>query len=85
MNRAEREAVARRIMEQSPPVVPPGLYADVLRRGGRMLRRRTAARRLMWLVLCAAAVAFTVWALTVRPWVEPPSETTPPLTGWEGW
>nr|WP_202437903.1 hypothetical protein [Streptomyces sp. SID5910] len=72
-------------MQQSPPPVPPELYADVLRRGSRMLRRRTAARRLMWLVLCAAAVAFTVWALTVRPWVEPPSETTPPVTGWEGW
>ncbi|MEU9588819.1 hypothetical protein ACGF7W_19090 [Streptomyces sp. NPDC048219] len=85
MNRLEREATARRIMEQSPPRVPPELYADVLRRGSRMLRRRTAARRLMWLVLCAAAVAFTVWALTVRPWVEPPSGTTPPVTGWEGW
>ncbi|MEJ1198009.1 MULTISPECIES: hypothetical protein [unclassified Streptomyces] len=85
MNRPQREAAARRIMEQSPPRVPPELYADAVRRGGRMLRRRTAARRLMWLVLCAAAVAFTVWALTVQPWVEPPSETTPPVTGWEGW
>lgn len=47
-----------------------------------MLRRRTAARRMMWLVLAAAAVAFTVWALTARPWVEPPSQTTPPVTGW---
>ncbi|MFE0949231.1 hypothetical protein [Streptomyces mutabilis] len=85
MNRLQREAAARRIMEQSPALVPPELYADVLRRGGRMLRRRTAVRRLMWVLLGAAAVAFTVWALTVQPWVEPPSETTPPVTGWEGW
>nr|WP_203613535.1 hypothetical protein [Streptomyces rochei] len=72
-------------MEQSPPRVPPELYADAVRRGGRVLRRRTAVRRLLWVVLAAVVVAFTVWALTVRPWVEPPSETTPPVTGWEGW
>jgi hypothetical protein len=47
-----------------------------------MLRRRKAAVRLMWLLLFAATVAFVVWALLARPWVEPPSETTPPLTGW---
>ncbi|WP_217246926.1 hypothetical protein [Streptomyces sp. AC602_WCS936] len=85
MNRLQREAAARRIMEQSTSRVPPDLYADAVRRGSRMLRRRTAVRRVMWLLLCAAAVAFTVWALTVQPWVEPPSETTPPVTGWEGW
>ncbi|MGW8061775.1 hypothetical protein ACVV2G_05670 [Streptomyces ziwulingensis] len=85
MNRSGREAAARRIMEQSPPRVPPELYADAVRRGGRLLRRRAAARRLLWLVLCAAAVAFTVWALTVQPWAAPPSRTTPPVTGREGW
>jgi hypothetical protein len=47
-----------------------------------MLRRRRTARRLMWLLLWAGVVAFTVWALMAQPWVEPPSETTPPLTGW---
>lgn len=47
-----------------------------------MLRRRVAARRLMWLLLCAAALAFTVWAVTARPWARPPSETTPPLPDW---
>jgi hypothetical protein len=47
-----------------------------------MLRRRTAARRVMWFLLFAASVAFVVWAVLARPWVEPPSETTPPLTGW---
>lgn len=82
MNRPEREAAVRRIMERTPPQVPPELYADVVRRGGRMLRRRRIARRLMWLLLCAAVVAFALWALTARPWVEPPSETTPPVTGW---
>ncbi|MFL4906672.1 hypothetical protein ACJ6WF_26650 [Streptomyces sp. MMS24-I2-30] len=82
MNRPEREAAARRIMERVPPPVPPDLYPEVVRRGSRELRRRTAARRLLWLVLCAAAVAFAVWAVTARPWVEPPSRTTPPLTGW---
>ncbi|MGI5457399.1 hypothetical protein ACQEWB_30395 [Streptomyces sp. CA-249302] len=82
MNRPEREASARRIMESVPPPVPPELYAEVMRRGARMLKRRMIARRLMWLLLCAAAVAFVVWALMARPWVEPPSQTTPPYTGW---
>ncbi|WP_073946193.1 hypothetical protein [Streptomyces kebangsaanensis] len=82
MNRTEREAAVRRLLEQRPPQVPVELYDDVVRRGERVLRRRTAARRVMWLVLFAAAVAFTVWALTVRPWVEPPSQTTPPVSGW---
>ncbi|MFJ3233505.1 hypothetical protein [Streptomyces sp. NPDC086787] len=82
MNRAEREAAVRRILEQVPPAVPPDLYPEAVRRGGRILRHRTTARRLMWLLLCAAAVAFTVWAATAHPWVEPPSQTTPPLTHW---
>ncbi|MFI1162467.1 hypothetical protein ACH4UM_02390 [Streptomyces sp. NPDC020801] len=82
MNRTGREAAVRRILEQRPPQVPAELYAEVVRRGGRMLRRRTAARRALWLLLFAAAVAFTVWALTVQPWVQPPSQTTPPVTGW---
>ncbi|MGW3665579.1 hypothetical protein [Streptomyces sp. NPDC005141] len=82
MNLPEREAAVRRMLEQTPPPVPHDLYGEAVRRGGRMLRRRTAARRLLWLLLCTAAVAFVVWATMARPWVEPPSETTPPLTGW---
>lgn len=70
------------MLEQSPPPVPPWLHAEAVRRGARLLRRRTLARRAMWLLLLAGSVAFVVWALTARPWVEPPSETTPPLTGW---
>ncbi|WP_420878350.1 hypothetical protein [Streptomyces sporangiiformans] len=77
-----REDAVRRMLEGAPPSVPPDLHADVVRRGRRMLRRRKAARRLLWLLLLAAAVAFVVWASMARPWVEPPSETTPPLTGW---
>jgi hypothetical protein len=82
VNLPERESAVRRMLERTPPQVPADLYADVVRRGGRMLRRRTAARRLMWLLLFAATVAFIVWATMARPWVEPPSDTTPPLTGW---
>ncbi|MFF4251412.1 hypothetical protein ACFY1L_09410 [Streptomyces sp. NPDC001663] len=82
MNRLEREAAARQIMERVPPPVPPELYAEVMRRGARMLRRRVLARRLLLLLMCAAAVAFLVWAMMARPWVEPPSQTTPPYTGW---
>ena len=82
MNRAQREAAVRQILEQVPVPVPPGLHAEAVRRGSRLLRRRLLAHRLLWLLLCAAAVAFTVWALRAQPWVEPPSQTTPPLTGW---
>ncbi len=82
MSRISREASVRRMLEQPPPAVPPDLHAEAVRRGTRILRRRTLARRAMWLLLLAMTVAFVVWAVTARPWVEPPSETTPPLTGW---
>ncbi|MFF0159020.1 hypothetical protein ACFYRY_15990 [Streptomyces sp. NPDC005263] len=82
MNQRGRESAVRQMLEAPTAQVSPELYADVLRRGGRMLRRRRAIRRLLWLLLLAGTVAFVVWALTVQPWVEPPSETTPPLTGW---
>ncbi|MGW5369624.1 hypothetical protein ACWER6_13870 [Streptomyces sp. NPDC004009] len=82
MNRAQREAAVRRILEQVPVPVPPDLHAEAVRRGSRLLRRRLLAHRLLWLLLCAAVVAFTVWAVRTQPWVEPPSRTTPPLTGW---
>ncbi|MBN0045357.1 hypothetical protein JS756_14805 [Streptomyces actuosus] len=82
MNRTEREAAVRRIMERVPPVPPPDLYPAAVRRGTRMLRRRVVARRLLWVALAVAAVALTVWAVAVQPWVAPPSETTPSLTDW---
>jgi hypothetical protein len=82
VNVSEREATVRRMLERTPPPVPPDLYGDVVRRGSRMLRRRTVALRVLWLALLAAALAFTVWASVARPWVEPPSTTTPPISDW---
>lgn len=82
MSLRERETAVRRILERGPAKVPPDLCAAAMRRGGRMLRRRTVARRLLWLALTGAVVAFFVWALTTQPWVEPPSTTTPPVVDW---
>lgn len=82
MNRSQREAAARRIMEQAPAPVPPDLCGEAVRRGERLLRHRQLVRRVLWLLACAAAVAFSVWAARVHPWTEPPSQTTPPITGW---
>lgn len=75
-----KEAQVRQIMEQTVPRVPPQVYGEAVRRGARMLHRRTAARRLLWLLLLAAAMAFIVCVLTVQPWADPPSDTTPPWT-----
>ncbi|QQC91073.1 hypothetical protein [Streptomyces alfalfae] len=77
-----REVAVRRLLEGAPPSVPPELCEEALRRGGRRLRRRRAVRGLLWLALFAAVVAFSVWASVAQPWVEPPAETTPPLTRW---
>ncbi|MCS0602443.1 hypothetical protein NX794_14655 [Streptomyces sp. LP11] len=82
MNRAEREGAVRRLMERVSPPVPLDVYPEAVRRGERLLRRRRLARRVLWLLACAAVVAFTVWAARTHPWVEPPSQTTPPLDGW---
>lgn len=83
MNRfARKEAAVRELLDGPLPAVPPELYAQSLRLGQRMLRRRRVVRRVLWALLCAAAVAFTVWALLARPWDQPPSTTTPPVTGW---
>ncbi|MFJ8820340.1 hypothetical protein ACIREE_01000 [Streptomyces sp. NPDC102467] len=84
MSRQEREeATVRAVLDAAPPpTVPAELCGEAMRRGGRALRRRRIARRLAWFVLCTAVVAFAVWATMARPWVEPPSKTTPPLTGW---
>lgn len=84
MSQYERKEVAvRRLLEGgAPPSVPPELYEEAVRRGGRRLRRHRAVRGLLWLALFAAVVAFAVWASVAQPWVEPPAETTPPLTRW---
>ncbi|RVU19628.1 hypothetical protein EOT10_29585 [Streptomyces antnestii] len=78
--RMEREV--RAILDGAQGAVPPEIHPEAVRRGGRMLRRRRVLRRLTWLALCLALTAFFVWVLLARPWVEPPSKTTPPLTGW---
>lgn len=78
-----KENAVRDLLDHgTPPSVPAELYEEAVRRGGRMLRRRRALRRLLWLLLLVVAVAFVVWASVEQPWVEPPSETTPPLTRW---
>jgi hypothetical protein len=82
VNVTEREATVRRMLERTPCPVPPDLYADVVRRGSRMLRRRVLAHRVLWLTLLAAALAFVIWASVARPWAEPPSTTTPPISDW---
>ncbi|MER5947220.1 hypothetical protein ABT127_14235 [Streptomyces sp. NPDC001904] len=78
-----RSASVRAVLDSAPPpVVPAELCAEAVRRGARGLRRRRTVRRLLWCVLTVVAVVFLVWATMTRPWVEPPSQTTPPLTGW---
>ncbi|MGQ5224370.1 hypothetical protein [Streptomyces sp. yara] len=82
MNRSDREERVRRLMAAGPPVLPPDLAAEAVRRGARLALATRGAEGAIAHELCAGAVAFTVWALAARPWVEPPSDTTPPLTGW---
>ncbi|MFE6663292.1 hypothetical protein ACFVFH_06955 [Streptomyces sp. NPDC057697] len=77
----DREDEVRRMLDGPHPQVPADLVRRAAERGGRALRRRLFARRLMLLVACVAVVAFAAWAVTVRPWEVPPAETTP-LEGW---
>ncbi|MCZ0210765.1 hypothetical protein OZK63_35835 [Streptomyces sp. UMAF16] len=67
MKRGEREAAVRAAMERAVAPVPPELYADAVLRGDRLLRRRRLARRALWLLACAAVLAFTVWAAHTHP------------------
>ncbi|MFE3827127.1 hypothetical protein [Streptomyces sp. NPDC059092] len=77
-----KEAEIRRLLDLPRPAVPADLVPRAARRGERVLRRRRVARRVVWTVLLAAVVVFTVWAWVVHPWVPPPATTTPPLEGW---
>lgn len=77
-----KEAQVRALLEGPHPAVPAGLAAAAAARGRRMLRRRRALRRFGWTVLCAAALAFAVWAALTHPWVTPPADVSPPLEGW---
>ncbi|WEO95657.1 hypothetical protein A6P39_017390 [Streptomyces sp. FXJ1.172] len=82
MSRPEQEAAVRQIMERAPAPVPPDLCTQAVHRGERLLRRRQLVHRVLWLLAWTAAVAFGVWAARVHPWAQPPSQTTPPITGW---
>ena len=77
-----REDEVRRLLEGPRPQVPADLAARAAERGGRLLRRRRALRRLWVLTLVAAVAVFAVWALVARPWDAPPSGITPPLEDW---
>lgn len=79
VNRRQREAAVRVLLERDAPAVPPGLHEDAARLGRRLLRRHRVALTLLWLLLTAATVALVVWAVTTDPWKPPPSTTTPPL------
>ncbi|MFB8084156.1 hypothetical protein [Streptomyces sp. NPDC055992] len=77
-----REDQVRRMLEGPHPQVPADLAERAAERGGRLLRRRRALRRLGMLAVVAAVTVLMVWALLVRPWEAPPAGTTPPLDGW---
>ncbi|MEV7421096.1 hypothetical protein [Streptomyces sp. NPDC091212] len=77
-----KEDEVRRILDRERPEVPAGLVSRAAGRGARLLRLRRAAHGLLWAVLVAAVLVFTVWAWTAHPWYVPPAETTPPLEGW---
>ncbi|MET7933790.1 hypothetical protein [Streptomyces sp. NPDC005322] len=82
MSLDRKETEVRRMLEGPHPALPPDLAGRAADRGQRLLRRRQAARAVGWMLLLAAAVAFSVWAAAVHPWTAPPADTTPPLEGW---
>ncbi|GAA3047922.1 ferric-dicitrate binding protein FerR (iron transport regulator) [Streptomyces olivoverticillatus] len=77
-----KEAEVRRMLDAPRPSVPPELAVRAAERGMRLLRRRRALRRVGWVLLTAAVVAFCVWAAVTEPWAAPPEGTTPPLRHW---
>ncbi|AYG80832.1 hypothetical protein DWB77_02970 [Streptomyces hundungensis] len=77
-----KTAEVRRMLEGAThPTVPAELADRAAELGLRMLHRRRIARRLLWLLLTAAVIAFLVWASVAQPWVAPPSTVTPPVDG----
>jgi ferric-dicitrate binding protein FerR (iron transport regulator) len=78
-----KEDEVRRLLDAPPRgQVPPDLLPRVLDRGTRALHRARVLRRLLWVLLAAAAIAFTVWASAAEPWRPPPAGVTPPFQGW---
>lgn len=77
-----KEEEVRRMLDGPHPVVPPDLAGLAVGRGRRILARRRALRASAGVLVLAAVVAFTVWAVIAQPWLAPPADTTPPLDGW---
>ncbi|QGV78860.1 hypothetical protein [Streptomyces ficellus] len=78
-----KEDEVRRLLDAPAHVhVPPDLLPRAVSRGTRALHRARLLRRALWVLLTAAAVAFTVWASVAEPWRTPPSGVTPPFRGW---
>ncbi|MFE2034380.1 hypothetical protein ACWC0A_02390 [Streptomyces scopuliridis] len=78
----KRAEVLRMMLDPVRPDVPADIVRRATERGARLLRRRRAARRVLWTLLTVALVVFCVWASAAHPWSVPPTETTPPLEDW---
>lgn len=78
MRLSAREAMIRRSLEGTLPVIPRELVDEAVRLGARRLRWRRRVTRLWWWTFSLGLTALIVWALITHPWAEPPSETTPP-------
>ncbi|WP_443073979.1 hypothetical protein [Streptomyces sp. NBC_01456] len=76
-----KQAEVRRMLAGPYPLVPPALAARAAERGRRLLARRTLLRRLGWLLALCVLVTLLFLA-TDRPWLPPPTHTTPPVEGW---
>ncbi|MEN3584944.1 hypothetical protein AAH978_12425 [Streptomyces sp. ZYX-F-203] len=61
MTRHDREAAVRELLGRAMPAVPADLYAEAVRRGERLRRRRAIVRRLLLPALGVATVALAVW------------------------
>ncbi|WP_406136959.1 hypothetical protein [Streptomyces sp. NBC_01089] len=77
-----KEEMVRRMLAGPHPPVPADLALRAAERGARIRRRRTAGRRLAWLLLATALTGFVVWAALTQPWAPPPARTTPPVEGY---
>ncbi|MGR8008631.1 hypothetical protein [Streptomyces hypolithicus] len=83
MSRVDRKQdEVRRLLEGPHPPVPADLAVRAAERGARLLRRRLAVRRVLWVLAALAVVAFALWAGAAEPWRVPPSDVAPPLEGW---
>ncbi|WP_327295630.1 MULTISPECIES: hypothetical protein [unclassified Streptomyces] len=77
-----KEEMVRRMLKGPHPPVPADLALRAAERGTRIRRRRTVARRVVWLLLTTVLVVFVVWATLTQPWAPPPARTTPPVEGY---